>query len=377
MEELKEISIIIPTFNEAENIGALFERIAASLANYDYEVIIVDDNSPDNTSKVAVQEAKRLDIEKNVRVIVRNNKRGLSTAVLRGMNEAKGKVLVVMDADLQHPPEKIPDLYRKIAIENYKIVIATRMGKNGYKNMPTYRRLISKIAGGLAKLLLPKLKNVSDPMSGFFALKREVYLETKDKLNPKGYKILLEIIVKSHVKQNDIGEIEYVFEKRYAGKSKLGLKEYINYILHLLSLNEYRILKFMLVGLSGTAVNEAALWIFHYIFNLPLYISGAFSIELSIINNFILNSIYTFKSSEKSITFKKFFRYHISSAIGISINYVILLFLSTILKVEPLISNLVGIIFGFVANYLLSEHYVWKIEDSGLNSQFSKRRVPV
>ncbi|HEW64478.1 glycosyltransferase [Fervidicoccus fontis] len=377
MEELKEISIIIPTFNEAENIGALFERIAASLANYDYEVIIVDDNSPDNTSKVAVQEAKRLDIEKNVRVIVRNNERGLSTAVLRGMNEAKGKVLVVMDADLQHPPEKIPDLYRKIAIENYKIVIATRMGKNGYKNMPTYRRLISKIAGGLAKLLLPKLKNVSDPMSGFFALKREVYLETKDKLNPKGYKILLEIIVKSHVKQNDIGEIEYVFEKRYAGKSKLGLKEYINYILHLLSLNEYRILKFMLVGLSGTAVNEAALWIFHNIFHLPLYISGAFSIELSIINNFILNSIYTFKSSEKSITFKKFFRYHISSAIGISINYVILLFLSTILKVEPLISNLVGIIFGFVANYLLSEHYVWKIEDSGLNSQFSKRRVPV
>ncbi|MGB9830675.1 MAG: GtrA family protein, partial [Fervidicoccus fontis] len=117
--------------------------------------------------------------------------------------------------------------------------------------------------------------------------------------------------------------------------------------------------------------------IFHYIFHLPLYISGAFSIELSIINNFILNSIYTFKSSEKSITFKKFFRYHISSAIGISINYVILLFLSTILKVEPLISNLVGIIFGFVANYLLSEHYVWKIEDSGLNSQFSKRRVPV
>lgn len=359
--ENSKVSIIIPTYNEAGNIRPLFEKIIESMANRDYEIIVIDDNSEDNTPEVVKRVSEELHIGNRVKLIVRKHERGLATAVLAGMKYADGRIFIVMDADLQHPPEKIPELISILSKSNYEVAIASRTTPEAYNSMAFYRKIMSFTAKLMAKMLLPNAKNISDPMSGFFAIKREVYERAKGKLSPKGYKILLEIIVKGNVDPAKIAEVPYVFGRRYSGRSKLGSKEIFNYIMHLLQLNEYRFLKFLAVGASGTLVNEAVLWLLHYALTYPIYISGIISIELSVINNFVLNSVFTFRNVKSASGIaSRFIKYHASAFMGLLINYVTLLFLTIVVGVNALISNFIGIVLGFMVNYVLSERYVWK-----------------
>jgi dolichol-phosphate mannosyltransferase len=192
-ESVKMLSIIVPTYNEKENIPELVKRVFAVLSKNDIdgELIIVDDNSPDGTAAVAEELAK----DHNIRVIVRKNERGLSSAAIRGMEEAKGDVLCVMDADLSHPPEVLPNMLKPISSGKVELVIGSRHVKGGgIENWTAKRKMVSKIASLIAR----PLTNVKDPMSGLFMLKREVIEGVE--LKPKGYKIGLEIIVKGNYK---------------------------------------------------------------------------------------------------------------------------------------------------------------------------------
>ncbi len=363
-EKRLKTTIIIPTYNEAENIRVLLTRLSkaldAHLDRREYEIIIVDDNSPDGTARVAEETGENLGLSSNLKIIVRKKERGLSTAVIEGIKHARGEYIVVMDADLQHPPEKVPELLRELEKGN-DIVIATRYRGGADKGLGLFRKLVSFAAGLAAKLLLPQARLVSDPMTGFFGIRRKVVEGRLDLMNPKGFKVLLEILVKGNYNPKRISEIPYVFGKRMYGESKLGLKEIINYLHHLLKLNDYRILKFAMVGTTGIAVNEGLLYATHYVFRLPLYAAGAISIEASILSNFTLNSIYTFRKVKTSVPLaKRILRYHLATAVGVTTNYAVLLILSYLLGVEPLIANLIGIFLGFIANYTLSEHYVWQ-----------------
>ncbi len=360
-----DITIIIPTYNEAENIPELLRRIKNTLEKElpeaSYEILIIDDDSPDNTAGIASSIAEELGIRENLQVIIRKEERGLSTAVVKGLENARGKVILVMDADLQHPPEKIPELVRPLLYEDYEISIATRYKGGRDEGLSFTRKLMSKAATIVAKLLLPQVRKISDPMTGFFAIKDTVVKKNLHNFNPKGYKILLEILVKGDYSPEKIIEIAYTFNRRYRGYSKLGPKETIDYLFHILQLNDYRILKFMLVGLTGLFVNEGILWLLHYKLFFPLWFSGLLSIETSILSNFTLNSLVTFRNvNTKTKLYTKIYRYHIATAVGVSINYSILLSLTYLLHIEPLVSNLIGIIAGFLANYTLSEHYVWQ-----------------
>ena len=222
-------SLVVPTFNERPNIGPLIGRIEAVLKQepFEFEIILVDDNSPDETWRLAQEIAKE---DSRLHVIRREGARGLATAVVDGWKAAKGKILGVMDADLQHPPEILPDLLRPILKGRADIVIGSRHtsgGGVGEWNLP--RRFVSRGATAIAFLLLPQiLRVVKDPMSGFFLMKRSVIDSAL--LKPTGYKILLEILAKGNYSR--IVEVPYVFEERKNGKSKLGPKQYLEFLMH-------------------------------------------------------------------------------------------------------------------------------------------------
>jgi dolichol-phosphate mannosyltransferase len=226
------VSIVIPTYNEKENIGILIPEIFRVLGERGIrgEVVVVDDNSPDGTWKVARDMGK----EFRVNIVRRKGKLGLASAVMEGFREAEGEVIGVMDADLSHPPEVIPDLVKPILSGEADLTVGSRYVKGGEtKGWPFRRKVISRGAGLLAKLLT----GVKDPTSGFFFFNRGIIKNTV--LNPSGYKIGLEIFVKGEYSK--IKEMPYTFIDRKRGESKLNLRENMNYLKHLVKLYWYKV----------------------------------------------------------------------------------------------------------------------------------------
>lgn len=226
------ISIVIPTYNEAKNIAILVAKIAKVMAKQSYEIIVVDDNSPDGTYSIA----KGLEAKYPLKAICRKNEKGLASAVLAGFGAAKGSILGVIDADLSHPPKLIPKLISAVK-DGADIAIGSRLIKCGkVEEWPPMRKFASKIARVLAR----PLTKVKDSMSGFFFLKKGIIKNVK--LVPRGYKILLEILVRGNYKYKKVKEVPYTFLSRHVGKSKIGLKVYLDYVAQLLSLYFYKLM---------------------------------------------------------------------------------------------------------------------------------------
>lgn len=222
-------SVIVPAYHEKLNIKPLTTRLFAALGNdasKTTELIFVDDNSQDGS----VEEVEALRKQGyNVRIIVRTDERGLSSAVLKGFDEAKGDYLVCMDADLQHPPESVPQLFD--SLKNHPFVIGTRYapGVGIDKDWPLYRRVISSTARMMAR----PLTTASDPMSGFFGLQKKYLLETNPRdINSQGFKIALELLAKLPLPKSRhvIGEIPFSFGVRTEGESKLSGKVIFQYL---------------------------------------------------------------------------------------------------------------------------------------------------
>ncbi len=221
------ISVILPTYNEKDNIEEVVERIYDTLKE-DKEVFVVDDDSPDETWKVAQDLSGRY---KNLFVIRRKKNRGLAKSVVRGFDESDGEKIVVMDADLQHPPEKLTEIVE--ALEGNDIVVGSRKVEGGeVENWPWYRKLVSVGAEALARLFLSDVKDVNDILSGFFGVNREVVENVK--FNPLGYKILLEVLVKGDY--STVKEVPYTFKDRETGSSSLGFRQYCTYTRHVFRL---------------------------------------------------------------------------------------------------------------------------------------------
>jgi dolichol-phosphate mannosyltransferase len=217
------VTVVVPTFNERANIQPLASRIFATLSPAHSELLIVDDHSPDGTSA----ECAAVATDWPLRCIVRRGERGLATAVIRGLREARGELIVSMDADLSHPPEAIPALLQALRDQRVNMAIGSRFVPGGRVDLdwPVHRRLNSLVARLLARPLTP----VRDMMSGFFAVRRaELRLEG---LHPVGYKIALELIVRHGWK--NVVEVPITFADRAAGQTKLSLAEQLRYLRHL------------------------------------------------------------------------------------------------------------------------------------------------
>lgn len=250
-------SIIVPTYREAPNLRSLVERVFAALdeTGIDAELIFVDDNSLDGTEEAAAV----LEKEYPVRLIVRREERGLSSAVLAGFREATHDWFVVMDADLQHPPEMVPVLLERLRRGDCDFVIGSRYGGEGGidEDWPFVRRIVSRVATLLAR----PLTSLSDPMSGFFALHRKTW-ECAARLDPIGYKIALELFVKGGCTRP--ADVPIRFSARAAGASKLNLAEQWRYLRHLARLYRFRYpvlaplaLFLLLIGVGALALTVA------------------------------------------------------------------------------------------------------------------------
>jgi dolichol-phosphate mannosyltransferase len=354
------ISVVIPTYNEKDNIVPLIERLSRTFANHNYEILLVDDNSNDGTVDVAAS----LSSKYPVKVMVRKRERGLATAVLHGIKYAQGNIIGVMDADLQHPPEINATLLK--AIKNgADIAVASRyIPGGGCPNWGLARRIISKGALSLAHIFLPTTRKVKDPMSGFFMFKREG-LE-KVEFKPVGYKILLEMLVMG--KFQNVVEVPFIFEDRSSGRSKMKARQQIDYLKHIFNLMRRngeltRILKFLGVGLSGVIVNQGVLWLLTEFGGLLPWISLIFSIEASIITNFILNNYFTFsdrRTSKRGSFITRLLKFNVTCAAGAAIQYGLFSLFYGVVGWHYLVANLIGIAVAFIWNYMFSTLWTWK-----------------
>jgi dolichol-phosphate mannosyltransferase len=219
-----KLSLVIPTFNESKNVEELVARLTSVLDVFlpgGYELIVVDDDSPDETWAVALRLADRYPA---LRVMRRRGEKGLSTAVIRGWQAACGEVLAVIDADLQHPPELVERLWSEIAKGADLATGSRHVAGGGVSDWSAVRRALSRGAQLLGLFVLPGVVGrVSDPMSGYFMVRRSAIAETE--LSPLGYKILIEVIGRGRIGR--IAEVGYVFQERTAGESKVTSKLYL------------------------------------------------------------------------------------------------------------------------------------------------------
>lgn len=354
------ISIVVPTYNERDNIVPLVERLSRTMAGRNFEILLVDDNSKDGTVDVAAALAEKYP----VKVMVRTNERGLATAVLHGFKYAKGDIIGVMDADLQHPPEVNAHLLNALESGADMAVASRYVAGGGCPNWGLTRRVISKGALTLAHIFLPTTRKVKDPMSGFFMFKRSGMEQTEFK--PAGYKILLEMLVMGRFQ--NVVEVPFIFEDRSSGASKMKARQQFDYLKHIFSLMRrkgelWRFLKFIGVGLSGVVVNEGILWLLTEFASIPYYLSSLVGIEASIISNFTLNDYFTFADRRTGKTgsfILRLLKFNVTCAAGAGIQYGLLLLLTSVFGINYLISNLIGIVVAFAWNYTLSLVWTWR-----------------
>lgn len=353
-------SIVVPTFNERGNLPELVERIDSILRSkeYDYEIVVVDDDSPDGTWEVATKYSENYPIK----VIRRREERGLATAALRGIKESKHDFVAVMDADLQHPPEKIPELISELE-NGADIAIGSRYVEGGSEgDFGILRKAISRGADFLARTIFRKVRKVNDIQSGFFAVRKEI-IRPSD-LDPKGYKILLEILIKANYER--VSEVGYEFGDRKAGESKLGFGAVKNYLRHLISLSWrtgeiFRFLKFCVVGAAGVIVNLTTLYLLTTS-GLFYLASGAVGIEMGLLTNFFLNKAWTFR--DRGVEGLKpilnaLGRDHLVRSGGALLNILLLWILTDFLGLYYLLSQLIGIGIATSWNFMGNKWWTW------------------
>ena len=357
----KALSIVVPAYKEKENIQPLVERINNSLSKTDYEIVIVDDNSGDGSEELVAALAKKYP----VRIIVRKNKRGLSSAVVDGIACSTSENVIVMDADLQHPPEVLPDIVK--ALENHDFVMGSRYIKGGSPGQwKLSRKIISK---GATLLALFIAHGVKDPMSGFFGFRRAV-VDTSS-LSPTGWKIGLEILVRSKFK--DVTEVPYTFVPRARGESKLSSRimgEYLKQLMELYSF-KYQILNFMVVGGIGTVINLGLYWLLLFIpalkevqwnflgknhpnYLLPFFISSL----VAIVSNYLMNRASTFKGwKEQKGGFR---RYMTMALVTLVLDNALLFLLVTYGNLPYVPAAALAILINFIIRFLIARNWVWK-----------------
>ncbi|MHB8683415.1 MAG: glycosyltransferase [Dehalococcoidia bacterium] len=363
MPDTLDLSVVIPTCNERQNVAPLLARIEQALAGVAAEVIVVDD-SDDGTPDAIARHAGALPL----RVIHREapqRQGGLATAVLRGLGAARGAYVCVMDGDLQHPPETIPALLERAHATDADIVIASRNvagGSNGGLAGP-WRRFVSFVFGLLARVLFyEKLRKVKDPLSGFFLIRRSAVEGIP--MRPMGYKISLEILVRSSASR--VEEVPYSFTEREDGESKATLGTGLTFVRHAALLlfevpETGRFWKFGLVGATGVVVYIGLLWLLTIKVGLPNGVAWATGAEAAVLSNFLLNRNFTWferRAVGASALVREGLKYHLASAISVASNGVTFLFL-TLAGTDVLLAGAVSVWVGVAISFLGAERFVF------------------
>lgn len=373
-------SLIVPTYNEGRNVEQIVQVLSGLLDHAlpnDYELIIVDDDSPDRTWEIA----QRLTVNyPNLRVMRRQTERGLSTAVIRGWQAARGEVLGVIDGDLQHPPEVLLNLLQ--AVDNgADLAVASRhIEGGGTSDWGLIRRILSRGAQLIGLVILPNVVGrVSDPMSGYFMVKRSAIADCL--MSPLGYKILLEVLGRGQVER--VTEVGYVFQERQEGESKVTWRQYVEYLMHLGKLRSRgrigrlrekfqvgRFLRFGLVGFSGVFVDMVVLYLLSDPTTLAwnLTRSKIIASELAIVNNFLWNDLWTFgdisrRQRGNRTRFKRFIKFNVICLMGLILNVLILNLLFNVFGINRYVANLIAIVLVTFWNFWINLKLSWRVTE--------------
>ena len=392
-------SIVIPTYNESDNIIRLITEIEKNIPKSDStEIVIVDDNSPDGTGMLVenyIKEQKLNDIKENlpnsknhrVKLVHRSEKNGLIPAILDGVKQSSGVNILIMDADFSHPPEIIPRMMNELKLNPDTIIVGSRFVEGGRViGWPKKRKLLSRGASTLARFGL-NVKSVKDPMSGLFALPRTLIQNIS--IDTKGYKILLEILVKN--KQVPIIEIPYTFTDRQSGKSKMSYNVIFNYAEAIWQLywhgqksgqvkiseqiNEKSVLflskvgRYYTVGISGLIINYIVSFLLaNDVANSIRLLSNVWYLEASIVgaaisstSNFILNKYWTFEDRRFDVgsTARQYLSFSGMSAVGLIIQISFLYYMVENF-VPYRISLIVAIAVATTINFILNKKFTFK-----------------
>lgn len=372
-------SLVIPTFNERENLDRLvtsLSRILDQALPNDYELIVVDDDSSDRTWEYAQALTER---NTHLRVMRRQHERGLSTAVIRGWQVARGEVLGVIDADLQHPPEVLLQMLAELSRDADLVVASRHVEGGGVSTWSAARRFLSRGAQVLGLIVLPKVvSSVTDPMSGYFMVRRQSIADIT--LNPLGYKILLEVIGRGTIQR--IAEVGYVFQEREVGESKVTWRQYRDYIHHLIRLRVDsgrlgrwsqrldfpigRFIRFAFVGLTGLVVDMGGLYLLYDQLGVGLTRSAILAAELAIINNFFWNDRWTFQDLSKQQrswrqVAKRLLKFNIICLMGLILKILLLNLLFNGLHVNAYLANFIAIMAVTAWNFWINLKLNWRV----------------
>ncbi|WP_293149446.1 MULTISPECIES: glycosyltransferase [unclassified Microcoleus] len=363
-------SLVIPTYNECKNVKSIVEQLSKLLDGSipgNYELIVVDDNSPDRTWEVA--QSLTADYPQ-LRVMRREHERGLSTAVIRGWQAARGEVLGVIDADLQHPPETLLQLLAEIQRGADLAAASRHVAEGGVSDWSVVRRFLSRGAQTVGLIILPGVVGrVSDPMSGYFMVRRSCI--AGQTMNPAGYKILIEVLGRGNIRW--IGEVGYVFQERKEGESKVTGKQYIEYLRHLFILRFARwpvgkFLRFGIVGFSGVFVNMGVLYVLRNSLHLELTRSLIIAAELAIISNFLWNDLWTFGDISKRQPgnrqrFKRLLKFNTICLMGLILNVLLVNLMFNVFGMNEYLANLIAIVAVTLWNFWINMKLSWRVTE--------------
>lgn len=358
-----QLSLVIPTYNEVGNVVELTERVRKTLTNIQWELIFVDDDSPDDTAEV-VREIARTD--SRIRCLQRIGRRGLSSACIEGMLATSGLAIAVMDADLQHDETILPQMLSKIEDKGAELVIGTRYSAGGGTgNWSESRKKISLFATKISALVIKQ--DVSDPMSGFFMIQRKVLDKTVRNLSGIGFKILLDILATAKGTFSKIDEVPYQFRSRFAGDSKLD--EMVIWEFGMLmadkTIGQYipvRFITFSLIGGIGVFIHMAILTTFLKGVGASFVVAQTVATIISMIFNFALNNILTYRDQRlKGLGwFKGLVSFMICCSIGALSNVGIATYLFRSSQTQWFLAAITGVVVGAVWNYAITQLYTWK-----------------
>lgn len=363
-----ELAVIVPSYNERENVGLLYEKVGEALAGIPFEFIVVDDNSPDGTSEVVREMAQR---HANVRAIHRIGRRGLSSAVIEGILASAAPYFAVIDADLQHDEAILPQMLAKAKAGDH-IVVGTRYAGDGSAGdgLSRTREAGSRLATQISGILTGK--SLSDPMSGFFLMRRATFDEIASALSDDGFKILLDIIVSAgrqragQGKQLRIGEVPYTFRPRHAGESKMSpliVVQFLGLIVSKLSrgLLPTSFLLFGLVGGFGVIVHMSTLVFAHEWLKWDFVWSQTLATVVAMTFNFVVNNELTYANKRlrgwRYLT--GMLSFYIVCSIGALANVSVA---SWIYQFDGqfYVAGLLGVLMSVVFNYSVTRVFTWR-----------------
>ncbi len=355
------LSVIVPTRNEAGNIEPLLSRLGRALKGTEFEVIFVDD-STDNTPDVIREKSK--DVPFDVQVIARPPERrnGLGKAVVEGMQQAKAPWMVVMDGDLQHPPEVIREMVEKASSTGADLVVASRLTEGASTGgLSKKRAMLSRLLTLGLRLSFPKnLRNVSDPLTGFFLVRRAAF--KPDELRPEGFKILLELMMRNP--KMKVSEVPFEFGKRHSGTSKASPEEMLRLVrqtIKLRMITMQSLMAFLLVGLSGIFVNMALMFVFTGLMGVNYLLSAVFATQGSTLWNFSWTDRWVFgsRSQQTLNVWQRAASFFAINNAMLLLRGPILVLLVAQLGVNYLVANLISLVALTLVRYAISDNLIW------------------